>query len=298
MRVVSLRRLDENKGPSPRKRSIFYLVPRMVLLGIVIALTIVALSLYKTKTFAKTKQPAPAHFATLSASTGNMIPQQLLPEGGDTSDFLADQFLATIPPPTLDCQKTACVALTFDDGPNADSTSILLNTLERHRVHASFFEIGNKVKGNESQLIRMRYDGDDIGNHSWSHASFLKLTPIQIHQQVQQTQDAIVAAGVPAPYLFRPPYGDFLLKMQKDINLSVILWNVDPKDWSYKDPIKISTVIEQQIKPGAIIVMHDRVATAQAIDKVLTDLKGKYNFVTVSELLNLKPDSQGVYIGR
>jgi peptidoglycan/xylan/chitin deacetylase (PgdA/CDA1 family) len=292
---------------------VFFLVPLMMLVGIVLSpLIITALikldsksPIFKSKTLSTSKNTTEVvafnestNSRTLGKATQTTTPQQIMPESGDSSRLFANQFLQSIPPPTTDCQAAACVALTFDDGPNADSTKLLLDTFSAHLAHATFFEIGIKVAGKEDLLRRMQQEGHDIGNHSWSHPSFLKLKPEEIQQQVQKTQQTIQAAGVPAPHLFRPPYEDFLLSMQKDIKLPVILWNVDPKDWAEKDPQKIATTIEQQIKPGAIMVMHDRLPTAQAIDKVLSDLKDKYKFVTISKLLNLQPDSQGVYVGR
>jgi len=255
---------------------------------------------------AKSKPLITTKTAALAATTKGPIegdtqqinPEQLLPESGDNALLLANKILEALPPPTPDCQKEVCVALTFDDGPNPDSSNKIMDALENNFAHATFFEIGNKVAGNSAILQRMQQDGDDIGNHSWSHPSFLKLTSDQITQQVDRTQQAIAEAGVPLPHLFRPPYGDFLLAMQKDIKLAVILWNVDPKDWAYTDPAKIAKSVEKQIKPGAIIVMHDKPATAAAMDKILKDLKPRYRFVTVTELLNLQPTTKGVYIGR
>ncbi len=303
MRVVSLRRLDGQKLLSPRKRNIFYLVPKMIVAGIIIASLLISLIVRAESRPTPSKPVAKkAQKATLSASiqpSSSLInPEQLLPESGNMANLMANKFFEIVPLSAPDCKAKPCVALTFDDGPNDKSTPIILTALEQHLANATFFEIGKYVKGQEKLLQRMARDGDDIGNHSWSHLSFLKLNPDQMKQQVDKTQKAIMAAGVPKPYLFRPPYGDFLLKMEKDIKLTVILWNVDPKDWAQNSPDKIALAIEKQIKPGAIIVLHDKPDTAAAINKVLTNLKSKYNFVTVTELLNLKPGAGGAYVGR
>lgn len=199
------------------------------------------------------------------------------------------------PPPN--CAKVACLALTFDDGPNPASTPIILDSLEAADAHATFFEIGRYIKGNESLLLRMSRDGDDIGNHSWSHPDFTKLTPPQIRSQINKTQRAVTNLGLSAPKMFRPPYEYFQLSMLRYIKMPVILWNVDPKDWAQKKSSSVARIVEQQARPGAIIVMHDKTTTADALAKILRDLAPKYQFVSVSELLNLKARSRGIYIG-
>ncbi len=279
----------------------FYLVPLTVFVGLLIS-PIIIWSVSKTPGHpAATKSNAhqlakPAGYTLAKVSQPENL-DQVLPDSNDQSKLFAIQFLQNLPL-SYDCLKQKCVALTFDDGPNKDSTKLILDKLSDHYAHATFFEIGNRIAGNEEVIKRMYAEGNDIGNHSYSHPSFLKLNPKQIRQQVSLTQKAITAAGVPAPYLFRPPYEDFLLSMQKDIGLAVVLWNVDPKDWDYQKPEQIAKIIKQQIRPGAIVVLHDRVATAQALDKVFKDLSGEYKFVTVSQLLGLNADSKGVYVGQ
>ncbi len=144
----------------------------------------------------------------------------------------------------------------------------------------------------------MQADGDDIGNHSWAHPDFTRIPVDQIHQQINLTQTAIVATGVKPPFLLRPPYGKINQTIVSQIDLSVIMWNVDPKDWAQKDPNVIAQMVEAQAKPGGIIVMHDKPLTAAATEKIIASLKDKYRLVTVSQLLGLNPTSRGIYFGR
>lgn len=215
----------------------------------------------------------------------------------ETSANLSDIHYAVHTRPSPNCTKRKCVALTFDDGPNPESTDKIINVLEKQDVRASFFFIGRFIKGQERSVRRAYIDGDDIGNHSWDHAYFTKLKPNQIKAELAKTNQAIEAIGLPSPHLFRPPYGDFRLAMLKYIHVPVILWNVDPKDWAQSNPKVIVKIVEKQAKPGALIVMHDRKLTAEALDKIITNLKRKYRLVTVTELLGLTPKSQGAYVG-
>ncbi|MDE6588885.1 MAG: polysaccharide deacetylase family protein, partial [Oscillospiraceae bacterium] len=67
------------------------------------------------------------------------------------------------------------VALTFDDGPRASTTSVLLDGLSQRGVHATFFVIGQNVEGNEELLLRMEREGHQIGLHTYHHKALAAL---------------------------------------------------------------------------------------------------------------------------
>lgn len=304
MEVVSLRRLESQKYSTATKKSVFYLVPQMVTAGVILAVIFIVTAI-KIENLPQNFDNLPTQPAASLHTKGpvrpyaqTINPEQIAPDSNDMAIVFANKFLEALPPPTPDCKVVACVALTFDDGPEEKSTTMILDSLDRNFAHATFFVLGYKVAGSQDLIKRMHQSNNEIGNHSWNHASFLTIDRAGIQHQVSKTQDAIKKTGVPAPQLFRPPYGDFLVKMQRDIKLAVILWNVDPKDWDKNNPAKIAEVVKKQVKPGSIIVMHDKMATAKALPIILRDLRTKYKFVTVSQLLNLKPNAKGVYVGR
>lgn len=246
-----------------------------------------------------------ASVTTPTKSTQSSLPQtkihtinQLLPDQDNPSDSLVRLLVTPPPPPTPDCAVAACVALTFDDGPNTDSTPIILDALKKERVKATFFVIGLKVAANKDSLLRMQKDGHEIGNHTWAHPNLTKLSQAQIEQQISQTQSAITDIGLPAPKLFRPPYEAFTKPMLAYVHMPVILWNIDPKDWKENDPKNVAAIVNAQARSGGLIVMHDKAVTAAAIAQIIHDLKPKFKFVTVTELLNLPPGAQGIFIGR
>jgi peptidoglycan/xylan/chitin deacetylase (PgdA/CDA1 family) len=200
---------------------------------------------------------------------------------------------------SVDCGKVACLALTFDDGPNPISTPQVLDVLEREHVPATFFVVGSRVAGQEHILRRMFYDGDEIGNHSWSHPDLTTLTNDQILQQVNRTQAAVIGAGLPAPVLFRPPYGAVNATVKSAVPMTLAMWNVDPLDWKEKDPAKLKDIIVAQAKPGGVLDMHDIYGiTAEVLGPAIDELKDKYTFVTFSELFDLQPGQRGEYFGR
>lgn len=197
----------------------------------------------------------------------------------------------------IDCSVDPCVALTFDDGPDRIHTPALLSVLKKHRAHASFFVIGNKVAGHEDIIRRIAAEGHDIGNHSWAHPNMTKLTVPQMDAEFNQTQAALVAAGVQAPHLFRPPYGKQNDVLASRIPVSRILWNVDPHDWAARAPEQIAADLLAAVRSGAIVVMHDTNDTA-ADTLAIESLSKSYKLVTVTKLLNLQPGDRSQYFGR
>jgi len=204
-----------------------------------------------------------------------------------------------LPDNSVDCGKVACLALTFDDGPDAEVTPRILDILAQHQVKATFFLIGEKVPGKESLVRRIHADGHEIGNHTWSHRKISELSPQELQDDIAHAQQAIMAAGVPTPSLFRPPYGLFSPMIRSHVQMTVVSWNIDPEDWKAKKPEKITEHILAHAKPGAIVVLHDtEKLTADALDPILTALQQNYQLVTVTELLDLAPGQPGIFYGR
>jgi peptidoglycan-N-acetylglucosamine deacetylase len=201
-------------------------------------------------------------------------------------------------PAVPDCTAVPCLALTFDDGPSERVTPQVLDTLARHQVKATFFVVGRQVPGRESILRRIHQEGHEVGNHSWSHTDFTKLSPADIEMEFRLSQAAIARAGVPAPTVFRPPYGAVNPVVLSHTPLAIIKWNVDPEDWDATAQQVLERVLHQA-RPGGIVLMHDLdQTTADALEPALLALKPHYQFVTASQLLDLSPGDTGLYLGR
>ncbi|HYH75876.1 MAG TPA: polysaccharide deacetylase family protein [Candidatus Saccharimonadales bacterium] len=198
-----------------------------------------------------------------------------------------------------DCAVVACLALTFDDGPDRRITPQVLDTLQRQQVRATFFLIGREVPGKEDIVRRMHAEGHEIGNHSYNHADFTKLTPEAMQAELQSTQQVIAGAGVPVPRIFRPPYGAVTPAVRAHVGLPMIRWDIDTDDWLSKDPAKITEHLIHDTHPGGIILMHDKYhATLDALEPAIQALKQHYQFVTISELQGLSAGDQGQFFGR
>ncbi len=201
--------------------------------------------------------------------------------------------------PLPNCAAVPCIALSFDDGPDPVVTPRVLDILAAEHVKATFFMVGRRVPGNDALLRRMHREGHEIGNHSWDHADLTKLTPDQFDNEISSTQSVIAHAGVPMPRLLRPPYGAVNDMVKSRSHMTIVRWDIDPADWQVRDPAQIEASVLSQAKPGGIILMHDIYpTTADALTPVIDQLKTRFQFVTVSQLMQLTPGDQGQYFGR
>ena len=74
------------------------------------------------------------------------------------------------------------VALTFDDGPSG-RTPAILRVLAKHDAHATFFVVGRATRGLEPTLRSILAHGNELGDHTYSHADMLALKPAKRGQR-------------------------------------------------------------------------------------------------------------------
>src|SRR6184192_3982239 len=185
------------------------------------------------------------------------------------------------------------IAMTFDDGPSATLTPKLLDILAAHQIKATFFVIGENVAEHPEIVTRAAREGHEIGNHSWSHPNFGKMSDGGVRRQVQRTDDAIKSATGSRPTLLRPPYGSITAREKRWINdqfgYQIILWDVDPYDWKRPGPSAVRNRILKETQPGSIVLSHDiHPGTIEAMPSTFDALEAKgFKFVTVSELIRM-----------
>ncbi len=216
------------------------------------------------------------------------------------SSLLKNQ-LVPASPGLVNCRVEKCLALTFDDGPDNETTPKVLDVLKQRAAPATFFVLGSKVGGHSELVRRISAEGHEIGNHSWSHHSFTKMRSEQMRGEYDQTNAALQVAGVAPPRIFRPPYGAINSRVLATLPVPIILWNTDPQDWASDMHVKkeVDSVVGAAI-PGGIVVLHDtKKGTADALPEMIKQLRASgYKLVTISQLLELNGNSQGVYYGR
>jgi peptidoglycan-N-acetylglucosamine deacetylase len=185
------------------------------------------------------------------------------------------------------------IAMTFDDGPSAALTPKLLDLLAAHHIKATFFVIGENVAEHPEIVARAAREGHEIGNHSWSHPNFGKMSQENVRSQLQRTDDAIKNAIGKRPTLLRPPYGSITEREKRwihdEFGYKIILWDVDPLDWKRPGPAVVRSRILKETRPGSIVLSHDiHPGTIEAMPSTFDELEARgFKFVTVSELINM-----------
>ncbi len=179
--------------------------------------------------------------------------------------------------------ESKTVYLTFDDGPDPDTTPQIVEILAKYDCHATFFVVGERIK-QYPEIGKMIVDsGHIVGNHLLFHSGISFLSPACFLQQIQTTQQIIESiTNQPCPY-FRPPYGRILpgtISRLRQQGVYVVLWNVFVPDYRPGfHMVNIIRRVQHLTKPGAIILLHDFSLnvkeTIQALPAILQDLKDR-----------------------
>jgi peptidoglycan/xylan/chitin deacetylase (PgdA/CDA1 family) len=194
-----------------------------------------------------------------------------------------------------DCEDDAkLIAITFDDGPSPEYTPRLLDALKERDVRATFFVVGECVKGNEALLKRMQDEGHVIGNHTLNHKDLALEDANGVRAQLNGCADLVESATGIRPCIARMPGGkidDEVRTVLAELGMPAIGWSVDTRDWESRD---VDAILKETFRSGqygardgAIILMHDRYATTVDAAILIVDrlLEEGYTFVTVPELL-------------
>ena len=175
------------------------------------------------------------------------------------------------------------VALTFDDGPSPQYTPRILAALTRLRVRATFFVIGYLAEANPDLVRRELRLGMTVGNHSYNHPEvppFDQLPPRLLGDEIALGGQVLSRLGA-RPRLFRPPGGSSspaLVRAAAALGQRVVLWSVDPADWSPGSSAKeITKRVLSAVRPGSIVILHDgggdRSATLAALPAIVRGIR-------------------------
>lgn len=181
------------------------------------------------------------------------------------------------------------IALSFDDGPNSKTTSVILDTLEQNNASATFFIVSNRLsrQSNADCAKRMVELGCQLGNHTYDHKHYGKdVTAADITNGINAVKEA---TGY-APSAFRPTGGYLSDTIKNSAGAPICLWSVDTNDWKYKDAERTSKYVLNTAGDGDIILMHDIYKTsAEAVQKFVPELvKRGYQVVNIAELAYYK----------
>lgn len=189
-------------------------------------------------------------------------------------------------------EGTKYVALTFDDGPRRGTTEVLLDGLNSRGVQATFFVIGTQVgcAGNEELLLRMKNEGHQVGNHTYSHVRLSTATQNIAEEEIKKNEVILKEILGEGEYWLRPPYGMIGTCQAEMVNTPMIYWSLDPEDWKVLDAKKVADFVVENVEDGDIVLLHDFYASSvEAALQIIDRLQQEgYVFVTVEEMFRIK----------
>jgi peptidoglycan/xylan/chitin deacetylase (PgdA/CDA1 family) len=214
------------------------------------------------------------------------------------------------------------VTFTFDDGPDTTAgqgSQLVLDTMNSLNMKGVFFVNGYRFSDPGAiQIMKNEIaSGNVLGNHTWDHYSFTgtstgqpALTDAQITQELVSVDQALVANGLPATTLYRPPYGDINAHddlLARNLGYRIVMpWGrlaniVDSQDWTGISAAQIASnvingyTLNGFVYPGitanSIVAMHDADGTEIATAAALPTIAAYMNTKHLCSTTTVRPDA-------
>ncbi|SEF65237.1 Glycosyltransferase, catalytic subunit of cellulose synthase and poly-beta-1,6-N-acetylglucosamine synthase [Halpernia humi] len=199
------------------------------------------------------------------------------------------------------------IILTFDDGPSAEWTPKILDILEREKIPATFFLIGENAEANIPLVQRINRDGFEFGNHTFTHGNLAKMSPERADLELKTTRSLLECITGKSTILFRAPYNADSepqtyeelepIARSKSSNYITVGESIDPNDWDPRmnaDSIVNRTIRFANQNDASIILLHDsggetRQPTVDALPRIIKYFKSRgCKFTTIADLMHVK----------
>lgn len=190
---------------------------------------------------------------------------------------------------SVDKSDKVC-SLTFDAAWGNEDTPTLINILNKYKVHATFFVVGQWVDKYPESVKALSDNGNEVMNHSSTHPHMTKISRQDMLSQISGCDSKIEKITGKQPILFRPPYGDYnnaVIEAVAESKHYAIQWDVDSLDWKGIEAPQITKNVLTKVKPGSIILFHNAAKhTPEALPGIIENLqKQGYKIVPVSQLI-------------
>lgn len=151
------------------------------------------------------------------------------------------------------------IAITFDDGPFPIYTTLLLDTLGRLDVKATFFLVGRQVQYYPYLAQAIQSTGHEVANHTFHHTNLTRLSAPQVFEEIARAQDMIAAVTGQVPRYFRPPGGNYdatVLQTAHQLGLATVFWTANSADYTNLEPQALETRVLAHVSNGGIMLFH------------------------------------------
>jgi peptidoglycan/xylan/chitin deacetylase (PgdA/CDA1 family) len=187
------------------------------------------------------------------------------------------------------------VALSFDDGPNPSNTPMVLDILKRNGATATFFLIGERAEAHPDLVRRIKAEGHETGNHYFTIRHTDRYSDADFLGYLDRTERAAQITG--PPKLFRPPGGvapSRHLRLARERGYSCVIGSAYPYDGGHPPVWYIQWLIEKNLAPGTIVILHDGIAdpsrSIAALPHILAAGRARgLRFVSIGTLMAAAP---------
>jgi peptidoglycan/xylan/chitin deacetylase (PgdA/CDA1 family) len=208
-----------------------------------------------------------------------------------------DQLISTGYPVMCGGGTKPLVALTFDDGPGP-YTQKVVHMLKKQGARATFFIVAKELVG-WPQLADEPKDEATIGaigDHTYDHIGLVGLSQADLDHQIADAKTLIEEHSGVTVQLFRPPYGQYDAAVDHEVQglgMLEVLWTVDSGDATGSHWETVLQTVQDGLRPGAIILLHEnRAPTLRILPQLLQEIRARgLHTVTVPELLAADPPS-------
>ncbi len=180
------------------------------------------------------------------------------------------------------------IALTFDDGPDPETTPGLLELLEKWHISATFFLIGEKAARYRDIVYQIVAAGHGLGNHSYTHSEPNQTSTTRFLDEIRKTRDLLEEISNQPCTLVRPPKGTLTTGKQLGLwkqRMTIALWNTDPRDYQMRSQQQAAEWgAAYQPCGGDIVLLHDNHPWASHIVQALATNSDQASHVTYVRL--------------
>jgi len=190
------------------------------------------------------------------------------------------------------------VALTFDDGPDPETTPKVLRALREHQSKATFFVIAKKAEQHPELIQSIVADGHELGLHGYAHDRLTAWrSPTWILKDIRQAQAVLKQLTQQNVFWYRPPVGHVSPRTAEAVrkaDVELVTWSVRCLDGVRRaTPQRVVACVKRKLRDGAIVMLHDasergefEPAGVRVIDTILQMVAQKrWACVTLSQLL-------------
>lgn len=146
---------------------------------------------------------------------------------------------------------------------------------------------GENAKNYPEIIKQMSEKGHIIGNHTYHHVQLTQVSQMEAVKELEETNRILLEITGIYPEFVRPPFGEISKKIEEEVDMTTVLWNVDPVDWATESETVVVKKVVENIEDNAIILLRDNYESSVNAALQIVDILKKqgYEFVTVEEIL-------------